>query len=99
MYNSVQYYLGYLPHQLSCVPCNTASRLIEQPECEPVVTRESEHILTKSIRLSINGDSFEVGLSRDDEVYLPWSWIEPYFDVYGHLDKNNDIFYFTNANR
>ena len=102
-FNSVQYYSGYLPYQSSCEKCNyTASRLIEQP----LETRESEdeeegpsHILTKSIRLSINGDSFEVGLSRDDEVYLPWSWIEPYFDVYGHLDKNNDIFYFTNANR
>lgn len=88
----MQAYLGILPYKSN--QCNTvvpAEGLIDDaPE---------ESILTKSIRLSINGDSFEVGLARDDEVYLPWSWIEPYFDVYGHLDKNNDIFYFTNANR
>ena len=74
-------------------PAAVAERLIEA-ESEP-----QGNILTKSIRLSINGDSFEVGLARDDEVYLPWSWIEPYFDVYGRLDTSNDIFYFTNANR
>ena len=88
----MQAYLGILPPKSN--QCNTvvpAEGLIDD-------ARE-ESILTKSIRLSINGDSFEVGLARDDEVYLPWSWIEPYFDVYGHLDKNNDIFYFTNANR
>ena len=98
--DKVQHNLGIGPFattETKSIACNTepatAERLIEA-ESEP-----QGNILTKSIRLSINGDSFEVGLARDDEVYLPWSWIEPYFDVYGRLDTSNDIFYFTNANR
>jgi len=91
----VQHNLGIGPFVRDpCSTCNTEPALAERLiESEP-----QGNILTKSIRLSINGDSFEVGLARDDEVYLPWSWIEPYFDVYGRLDTSNDIFYFTNAN-
>jgi len=59
----------------------------------------ADEILAQSIRISINGDSFELGLKRDEEVYLPWTWVKPYFDVYGLFNKNDNIFEFSNANR
>lgn len=58
----------------------------------------ADEILAQSIRISINGDSFELGLKRDEEVYLPWTWIKPYFDVYGLFNKNENLFEFSNAN-
>jgi len=66
-----------------------------EPKAEPT---PADEILAQSIRISINGDSFELGLKRDEEVYLPWTWIKPYFDVYGLFNKNDNIFEFSNAN-
>ena len=46
-----------------------------------------------TIKLSINGDSF--GRSGTGRWSLfPWSWIEPYFDVYGKLDWKQKSFTF-----
>ena len=75
----------------------------ECPDCKSFSVNDTTSVLThantKPLSVSINEDSFIVGLMYEDEVYLPWSWIQPYFDVYGNLDRKNDIFHFKYSYR
>ena len=50
------------------------------------------------LKLAINDESYEMGLRRNGQVYFPWTWIEPYFDVYGNINGENDTFKFYNGN-
>ena len=50
------------------------------------------------LKLAINDESYEIGLRRNGQVYFPWTWIKPYFDVYGNINAENDTFKFNNGN-
>ncbi|XP_017562160.1 glucuronic acid epimerase a [Pygocentrus nattereri] len=53
-----------------------------QPPEAPPVAREVPY---EEIECLINEDITIKGRREGNEVYLPFSWVEKYFDVYGHL--------------
>jgi len=59
--------------------------------------RDRSESVSSDLRISIDGDSFEMGLKRDQEFYLPWSWIKRYFDVYGSFNEAKGQFEFRNS--
>ena len=48
-------------------------------------------------QISIDGDSFELGLRKGEETFFPWRWIKHYFDVYGEFNPNTNQFNFRNS--
>ncbi|RUS80704.1 hypothetical protein EGW08_011527 [Elysia chlorotica] len=49
------------------------------------------------IDCNINGETTVQCKKVKDEVYLPWSFVKPYFEVFGEMDKD-DTFNFHHAN-
>lgn len=66
------------------------------PEPDNVLLRGDQNV--ELLKLAINDESYEMGLRRNGQVYFPWTWIEPYFDVYGNINAENDTFKFSNGN-
>ena len=67
------------------------------PEPDNLVMLDSEQNV-ELLKLAINDERYEMGLRRNGQVYFPWTWIEPYFDVYGNINAENDTFKFYNGN-
>ena len=67
------------------------------PEPDNLVMLHSEQNV-ELMKLTINDERYEMGLRRNGQIYFPWTWIEPYFDVYGNIKADNDTFKFYNGN-
>ena len=83
--------------QSSPLDSSTTSLPETLPVKENTNTSQSEPEV-ELLKLTINDENYEMGLRRNNQIYFPWTWIEPYFDVYGNINAENDTFKFYNGN-
>ncbi|GFO08136.1 D-glucuronyl c5-epimerase [Plakobranchus ocellatus] len=57
----------------------------------------ASEVAVKDIACKINGEKRVNCKKMKDEVYLPWSFVKPYFEVFGDM-QDNDTFDFHHAN-
>ena len=83
--------------QSSPLDSSTTSLPETLPVKENTNTSQSEPEV-ELLKLTINDENYEMGLRRNNQIYFPWTWIEPFFDVYGNINSENDTFKFYNGN-